>query len=147
MMFTGFEMMDDTPDETTLCRFLNKLIDSPYAKNIGIGWLQKWRSKKISRFRCLLDEKGKEEAYFGYRPEFRVYSPDTQESFSIFLCFSPRKWPLTIPFGENPKNFRETSSDFQGNKPETQVIEVMRLQMEIKALFIIFLLDRRMNPR
>jgi len=27
MIFTGFEMMDEIPDETTLCRFRNKLVD------------------------------------------------------------------------------------------------------------------------
>ena len=26
MMFTGFDMLEEVPDETTLCRFRNKLI-------------------------------------------------------------------------------------------------------------------------
>jgi len=27
MMFTGFELLEDCPDDTTLCKFRNKLIE------------------------------------------------------------------------------------------------------------------------
>ena len=34
MMFTGFELLEDCPDETTLCRFRNRLIDKNLLKNL-----------------------------------------------------------------------------------------------------------------
>lgn len=34
MMFTGFELLEDCPDETTLCRFRNRLIDNKLLKKL-----------------------------------------------------------------------------------------------------------------
>ena len=37
------------------------------------------------------------------------------------MRFLPRKGYKTLPFGKNPKNFREISSEYLRDKPKTQV--------------------------
>ncbi len=58
-----------------------------------------------------------------YQPQFWVYPAGLQGSFSIFLRFFPRKGYKTLPFGKNPKNFREISSEYLRDKPKTEVIK------------------------
>jgi len=45
MMFTGFELLEDCPDATTLCRFRNRIIEKGLDKKFFNEIINNWKGK------------------------------------------------------------------------------------------------------